>query len=276
MKPPISWYGGKTALISKLLPYVPKHEYYGEVFGGAGAVLFAKPITPFEVYNDINKDVVNLYRVIRDKTKFEDFKRLACLSLWSREDFWNAVKLKETETDDVLRAYYFYIVVKQSFSSVIKNPSFGMSTTLIRRNMPATCSKYLSGVDRLPEIHKRLSKVQIENIDFRHFFKLYILKWNKENTFVYLDPPYVHETRVDKNAYTNEMTSSDHEELIELLLDYNNNAMFMLSGYDNEIYRKLEENGWRKICFDWVAYARAVQKSKKKSKRTECIWMNYS
>ena len=71
VKPPVKWYGGKRFMLKHIIPLIPKHKTYVEVFGGSGALLFAKQPSEIEVYNDIHSGVVNLYRVLRDKDKIE-------------------------------------------------------------------------------------------------------------------------------------------------------------------------------------------------------------
>lgn len=276
MKPPISWYGGKTIMAKRLLKYIPEHKKYGEVFGGAGGVLFAKEPSEFEVFNDINSNLINLYRVLRDEEKFNKFYKMACVSLWSRDEFWYAYdNINNPEMEDYERAFYFFVVARQAFNGKPGIPSWSMSTGKSSRGMASTCSKYLSSVDRLPAVHERLKRVQIDNTDFRNFFKLYISKWDYEDSFVYLDPPYVPETRISKKAYRFEMSYEDHEDLIHLLLSHYGNSKFMLSGYDNPLYNILEQNGWNKICFEWTSWATRNSKISEKPRRTECIWINY-
>lgn len=77
MKSPINWLGGKSPLVKWLLQHVPPHDYYLEMFGGGGALLFAKPKAKFEVYNDVDEGLFTLFSVLRDPEKFQEFLRLA-------------------------------------------------------------------------------------------------------------------------------------------------------------------------------------------------------
>ena len=84
IRSPIRWFGGKGMLVSKLLPCVPQHKYYCEVFGGSAALLFAKQPAEFEVYNDTDSGLVNFFRVLRDPEKFQKFYHKVCLTPYSR------------------------------------------------------------------------------------------------------------------------------------------------------------------------------------------------
>lgn len=266
MKPVIAWYGGKWVLSKQILEIINlfPHLTYVEAFGGGGTVLLVKAPSKIEVYNDINSDIVNFYRVLRDKQKFEELKRFVSLTPYSREEFHN-FKFRAPGDDDVTWAAKWFVVARQSFSGHWGH-SWAFSTTESNRGMSHRVSAYLSAIDRLEDVHKRLSMVQIENSDFRKIIKNY----DRETTLFYLDPPYIHEKR-GKDHYQNEMTDEDHEELVELLLKIKGKAI--LSGYDNEIYRRLEEAGWQKKTF---GYMMPASRSVKGSRRTviEVIWFS--
>jgi len=119
----------------------------------------------------------------------------------------------------------------------------------------------LSTIEMLPAIYKRLQLVQIENQDWRKILKRY----RTSEFFLYLDPPYVSGTR-KSGKYSHEMTNRDHQELVQVCLEYPGSVM--LSGYENEIYSPLEKNGWDKVSFKI-----ACRLSNKKSlPRTEVVW----
>ena len=180
MKPPFAYVGNKQRFLKHIIPRIPPHKYYGEVFGGSGAVLLSKSISEMEVYNDLDSEVVNFYKVLRERP--DELRRLICLTPYSREEYLNSHYKID---NDLERARRFFIRARMGISGLQNaKTSFGMSVTLLRRNMPATCSRYLSAIEGLEEVVVRLSKVQFENIDFRRFFKIYIRKWNSQNTKV--------------------------------------------------------------------------------------------
>jgi len=271
LRPPFQYFGGKFHLLNKLLPLVPKHKYYIEAFGGAGNLLINKEPSYMEVFNDINGDIANFFKVLVDEEKFERFYRKVSLSPYSRE-FWKWCKetYKECE-DEVERAFRWWVVVEQSFGGQGRTWSFSVKKS--------KTSKYLSRIELLPKIHARLQRVVIENKHWKDLLDTYSgCDFNEE--FIYLDPPYLPQTR-KSGKYEYEMTYEDHEELIDYLLTHRRRVM--LSGYDNELYQKLEKYGWKKIC--WEVYCHAVGRTRmaktigkgalQNHKRIECVWINY-
>jgi DNA adenine methylase len=267
MRSPISWFGGKGNMTSKLLPFIPDHITYVEVYGGGASLLFAKPPSKVEVYNDLNYDLVNLFRVIRDPSKFEKLQTMLSLTPYSRWEWEQTGDYKEA-TDDIVRAFKFFIRVRNSFSAAQKGWSYSIDT--VRRGMSASVSKHLSIISELPDIHLRLSIVQVECRDAIDILEAY----DKENTYFYLDPPYVTTTRVAKKVYEHEMTIEQHIKLLNTIKTCK--GMVMLSGYSNAIYNEALKD-WNRIEFSTRCVASLVKKEDDKVRgyRTECLWMNY-
>jgi len=111
---------------SKILKFIPEHTYYIEPFGGGASVLLAKDVR-CDIYNDINSDVVNFFRVLRDKEKFDRFIHYVALTPVSREEFYRIKNEYDTETDDVMKAYMFYYLYKLGFSGMGR--TFGIAVT---------------------------------------------------------------------------------------------------------------------------------------------------
>lgn len=287
MRSPITWFGGKGKLVKKLMKYVPEHNYYLEPYGGGASLLFAKEPAGFEVYNDIDSRLVNLFRVLRDKEKFERFYMLVCLTPYSREEFAacrNALDFPSE--DDVENAYRMYVSARMAFSGQISRctNSWSHTVTEISRNMSGAVSRWLSAIELLPEIHARLMRVQIEHLPALECIEKYGAMWDYNNSFIYLDPPYIQSAR-RSGGYDFEMTDKDHKELIDYLIEHQDRNKFMLSGYDNKIYQRLERKGWRKICWEVTCNAAGRTRFtkiigenatfKKNQRRIECIWINY-
>ncbi|MCR4399120.1 MAG: DNA adenine methylase [Firmicutes bacterium] len=180
--------------------------------------------------------------------------------------------------DDAERAYRWFVVARNSFGGVFGR-SWGSDSGAVRSDppVPVAVGRWRSTLLLLPAIHERLASVQVEHRDFRDIIGLYDAPW----TFFYLDPPYVPETRRD-GEYAHELTLEDHEEMVELLLRLKGKAM--LSGYDHEVYRPLEEAGWQKCTFETVCHAAGKTRATglagqgkmlAKQQRTEVVWMNY-
>ena len=177
-KPIIPWIGGKRRLARRILPLFPEHTCYVEPFCGAAALFFLKEPSKTEVLNDINGDLVNLYRVV--KHHLEEFYRQFKWSLMSREIFeWLKDTPPETLTD-IQRAARFYYIQKLCFGGKVTSRTFGTSTT-----SPPRLNLFRIEED-FSQAHLRLSRTLIEHIDWKEC----ILKYDREETLFYLDPPY--------------------------------------------------------------------------------------
>lgn len=268
----ISWYGGKGYLVHRLIPLIPDHRVYVEVFGGGAALLLSKAPSAVEVYNDIDSQLVNFFRVLKRPELFERLYRYLSLTPHSREEHAYAVRHQhDEELDEVERAALFYIAAYQSINSV--PGSWSRSVWESRRGMPLKTAAWLSAVHRLPEIAERLLTVQIENLHFERVLESY----DSPDTFFYCDPPYLISTRVVGGTYRHEMCESDHIRLLELLTGLKGKVM--LSGYPNELYDRYL-SGWATADFDIACRstvgAPASRGSHSKSRRIERVWMNYS
>lgn len=260
--------GGKYRLASKLIRMFPHHTTYVEVFGGAASCLLQKPSAKVEVYNDINSDIVNLFRVLR--SDFEEFYRLVKFTAYSREEFYAYCKHLKTESDPLQRAVLWYSVQCQLFAG-IPNSNYWDGCRKARNGARSFKNK----VDNLPYIVDRLRATIIENAPFEKVMEAY----DMPDTFFYLDPPYLPETRRG-GEYQNEMTYEDHERLISHLQKIEGNVM--LSAYQNELYETLE---WERVDFQTTAHSAGRTRNsglqgegnvKKKQKRVESVYMNYT
>ena len=234
--------------MKKILPLFPPHHTYVEPFGGGASVILAKPPSPVEVYNDIDSGLVNLFRVLRDPKQFQEFYRKVSLTPYSREEHRFCLETWENCEDPVEKAYRFFILVRQGFSGKIGTGWSFSVTTSIHKMARATAS-YLSAIEMLPEISARLLQVQIENKDFREIFAIY----DTPRTLFYCDPPYVQSARKDKKVYRYEMSDDDHKELLDILLGIK--GLAVVSGYDNPLYKVLDEAGWERYEFETVCFA---------------------
>lgn len=256
LKSPIKYYGGKSYMTKIIKSYFPcDYDIYVEGFGGGASVLLSMDAKGIEVYNDLGENVYSLFKVLSDNDMFARLKERMDLTPYSeqiRNEFKTDLK-GELSIED--RAYKFLFVNRASFNGV-----GGFSTTMIvRRGMSKSTSDYLSMIDGLPRLHERLSSVIIEHKDI---FDI-IDKYDRENVFMYLDPPYVKSTRKSNTTYEVEMTDDKHKKLCERLLNYKGKCL--ISGYDSEIYKILDEK-YTKIEF---------QSPNSGSTATEVLWKNY-
>lgn len=270
LKSPINWFGGKYYMSNKIIEYFPKHKVYVEVFGGAGHVLFKKIPSPIEVYNDINKNLVNFFRVLRDKEKSERLKFLLELTPHSRDEFRFCYEnWQEDIDDDVEKVRRWYVALMQCFSKSFGNSGWSYSKSISNRGMSQATSQWLGKIERdLPAAVERLRTVQIDNLSFEEI----IPKYDSKETLFYLDPPYIHETRKMNYTYEYEMTNEQHELLVDILLKIKGKAI--LSGYDNHIYERLVENGWKKILIGEYD-KESMKHDSAKERGKEFIWINY-
>lgn len=218
----MSWIGGKKALRELIVSLFPVYyERYIEVFGGGGWVLFHKPPgNDFEVYNDFNSLLVNLYQCVRDN--YEGLENELKYVLDSREDF-DRVKqaLNNGNVEgDVKQAAYFYQLIRYSYASGLT--SFGSQPHDMRSNFPL-----------IEQAHRRLAKVVIENKDFEKLIRQY----DRPVSFFYLDPPYYDTEKYYKNVGEGGFQKQDHVRLRDTLM--NTQGKFLLSYNDCEFIRNL-------------------------------------
>lgn len=274
IRSPICWFGGKGGMIAKLLPLIPPHQIYVEVFGGGGSLLCAKEPSSVEVYNDINSGLVNLFRVLRDPKRFEKFERLAYLTTFSREEFRDAARGLGGR-GSVEKAWRFFVTARQSFAGTMGSWGYGRTSTA--RGMAGQCSRWISAIEGLPDLHSRLMRVQVEHDDWRKLLGRY----DTPETFFYLDPPYLLSTR-KSGGYEHELTTDDHRDLVEYCSKLQGKVL--LSGYPNPEYKPLEGWGWKTRQWETVCHAAGRTRgtgllgagsAKARQSRIEAVWMNY-
>ncbi len=250
--------GNKTDLLPDILPLLPYCKTYVEVFGGSGIILLNRSKSPCEVYNDRYGGVVDFYRTLRDNVN-ELIDRLS-LYLHSREEWelckktWDSPDLSACER--AARWYYWLqlsIMAKgdawaHNIPSAIQSPKI----TLIDNKIPY-----------FRQIHYRLKKVQIENLDWRDCIR----KYDSFDTVFYLDPPYFNS---DPAVYDLHMKETEHIQLLELI--QSSQGFFALSGYPNPLYAKYP---WDQVhTFTRQNRLAVIQKKDvTKTKVTECLWI---
>ncbi|HBY8894200.1 DNA adenine methylase [Klebsiella pneumoniae] len=176
--PIVPWIGGKRRLAKHILPLFPAHTCYVEPFCGAAALYFLKTPSKIEVINDINGELVNLYRVV--KHHLEEFVRQFKWALVSRQIYkWLQDTPEETLTD-IQQAARFYYLQKQAFGGKVADHTFGTSTTSAPR------FNLLRIEEELSMAHLRLSRTLIEHLDWHQCIERY----DRPHTLFYCDPPY--------------------------------------------------------------------------------------
>lgn len=257
------WYGGKFSHLDWLLPLLPDAHHYCEPFAGSGAVLLNRAPAPVETYNDIDGEVVNFFRVLRDQPA--ELERLIALTPFSREEFWTAVNDTTRGLSDIERARRFYVRARQARTGLAQTATLGRwanCKNTSRAGMSGVISRWVGGVEGLSDIAARLLRVQIENRPALDVIRLY----DDSGTLFYCDPPYLHETRGDSKAYGFEMDTEQHVELAAALHRIKGKAA--ISGYRCDLMDRLYQ-GWRRFDAD-EKHCHSI-----KQLRQECVWMNY-
>ncbi|RME80445.1 MAG: DNA adenine methylase [Caldilineae bacterium] len=276
---PCRWFGGKGNMARRILPLIPRGRVYVEPYCGMASVFWHLPRPfPVEVLNDLNGDVVNLFRCLQDPERFERFARRITWTPYALEEFRRALNVLETSDDPEERAWAFFVAQNQSFSGVAKTEGCWGRAFISNRSMADTVNKWRGRIKLLQWWHDRLTRVQIDSRDAIEVIRY----WDSEDTVFYIDPPYVHDTRKDKDVYACECDDAHHEALVDTLLQIKGRAV--LSGYDNGIYRRLEEAGWERVEFQTACYAasrwrgsklRGAGAAMKRAARTEMCWVKH-
>lgn len=258
------WYGGKFSHLDWLSPLLPMTPNYCEPYGGSAALLLNREPAEVETYNDLDGDLVNFFRVLREQK--DELIEAIGLTPFSKEEFRLAIKYPNGDgISDLERARRFYIRARQVRTGLAQTASEGRwahCRNTSRSGMSGSVSRWLGAVEGLPEIAHRLLRVQIENDEAIKVIRRY----DSVNTLFYCDPPYPHETRGDANAYSYEMTNEQHEELAEVLNSVEGKVA--LSTYQSEFIDRLYE-GWHKI----IAPKKIIHSVKQI--RQEVLYTNY-
>ena len=261
---PFGWYGGKFSHLDWLLPLLPDCHHYCEPFAGSGAVLLNRPPSPVETFNDLDGEVVNFFRVLREK-KGRLVEAIG-LTPFSREEFALACETGP-ELAPLERARRFYVRARQVRTGLAQTATIGRwanCKNTSRAGMSGVISRWLGAIEDLPDVAERLLRVQIENRPAVNVIRLY----DSPGTLFYCDPPYVHSTRGDAKAYEYEMTDRQHGELAAVL-----NAVqgqVALSNYQAPLLDQLyPASKWYKT----ITRERTVHSTK--DKRVEILWTNY-
>lgn len=233
---------------------MPEHKVYLEPFFGSGAVLFNKPATDIETINDIDGNIINLFKVIREQPG--ELARAVELTPYSRQEYLHSFEALQGNLSDIERARIFLIRCWMARGGKTSD------RTGWRHNVnPITINAvpdWLGVPATIMEAAERLQGVQIENSDAVELTE----KYNREDCLIYADPPYLLETRT-KRHYANEMSIEQHE---SLLLALNNHSGFvMLSGYDSDMYNDILD-GWTKKT--------KMATTEAGNKKQEVLWLN--
>lgn len=258
-RPVLRWHGGKWLLAPWIIEHLPPHRVYVEPFGGAASVLLRKRRSHAEIYNDLDGDVVNLFRVLRssDAARLVEMVRL---TPFARREFADAYRPSEDPLEQARR------LLIRSFMGFAAKGATG-NTTGFRANSTRSGTTpgedWANYPDALALVVRRLAGVVIENRPAADV----MLHHDGPETLHYVDPPYVHETRSKGGvgSYRHEMTTDEHARLLEALCDLK--GMVVLSGYPHPIY-DATLRGWERVTRKALA--------DRARPRVEVLWLNPS
>ncbi|HCZ33447.1 MAG TPA: DNA methyltransferase [Holophagaceae bacterium] len=252
-RPILRYHGGKWKLAPWIIAHLPAHRTYVEPFGGAASVLLRKPRSYAEIYNDLDGEVVNLFRVARDHG--DELTRMLSLTPFAREEFKLSYELSNDPLEQARRT-----VVRSAMgfgtSSLGKVTGFRASST---RNGQTPANDLRFFPFALMPIIERLKGVTIENRDALEVMRAH----DSLETAHYVDPPYVASTRDKGRDYRHEMVDADHIRLAEFLRTLK--GFVILSGYESPLYADLFP-GWRRTFRNTKADAAGD--------RMEVLWLS--
>jgi DNA adenine methylase len=263
-RPALRYLGGKWKLAPWIIEHFPPHDLYVEPFGGAASVLLRKPRQGAEVYNDLDGDVVNLFRVLRTAEQATQLADLVSLTPFAREEFESAY---EHTDDPVERARRMLVRSFMGFGSCASriDRTTGWRTG-IRLKSASAARDWANYPDAIQALAERLRGVSIEQRPALDVLAAY----DAETTLFYVDPPYVHSTRSPKrtrtapsNGYAHELGDADHAALLDVLDGLK--AAVVLSGYACELYDN-RLKGWRRVTLETLADGARP--------RLEVLWLN--
>lgn len=253
-RPLLRWHGGKWVLAPWIISHFPEHRVYVEPFGGAGSVLMRKPRSYAEVWNDLDGEVVNLFRVLRSNRASELVEALR-LTPFARDEFAESY---DPIDDPVERARRLVIRSFMGFGSNGHERKTGFRSNS-NRSGTTPAHDWVNYPDSLVAVIDRISGVVIENKDA----KAVMATADGDRTLHYVDPPYVLDTRNAGTDYAHELSNADHAELLDFLCGLAGTVI--LSGYPNDLYDHRLRH-WQRI--EKAALADGARK------RTEVLWIN--
>lgn len=237
-RPALRYHGGKWRLAPWIVSYFPKHRVYVELFGGGGSVLLRKERSYAEIYNDIDGEVVNVFRILQDQNTSRELCRRIYLTPFAREEF----SLSYQPAKDAIEKARKTII--RSFMGFGSDGVNGARNTGFRANSNRSgttpAHDWANYPDVIATFTERLRGVVIENRDWEEV----INQHDTNRTLIYADPPYLHNTRTNSKRYRFEFMDKDHIQLAEKLNKVE--GMVIVSGYPSALYSELY-TGWKVI-----------------------------
>lgn len=256
-RPVLLYYGSKWRLAPWIISHFPAHDSYVEVCGGSGAVLLRKPPAALETFNDLDREVVNFFSVLRSRA--DELIEQIRLTPYARAEF---DLCDICEGDDLERARRFFASAWMGIRCMPFSSSGWRSQSLSNEAYTLSIKQFENGKAELLRVADRFLAVQIENRPAEYVIDRYGMA---PGALVYFDPPYVQSTRTSSNVYKFEVDQSFHVDCADLLR--RSSAFVVVSGYASDLYRDIyEAYGWRRVDREAQVNAGAT--------RIECLWLN--
>ena len=263
-KPPFGYYGAKQRIASHIVNSLPPHHAWVEVFCGSAAITLAKEPAPIEIINDLDGQVVNLFKQLRKNP--DALCRAVSLTPYAREEFAHA-KLNDPDKDPLEKARLFLIATMMTVNATIGSSrcGFSFSPSYTREGREARVNRWYNLPERLAKVVERLRGVRVENRDARELLEMFS---DRPATLLYLDPPYF--VKRDHKYVIDVKDRKFHEELLDL--SCKSKSMLLISGYDNELYSGClsRRDGWSRATIQ--THTRDTRG--KDYARTEVLWKN--
>lgn len=259
VRPPFAYYGGKTRLADSIAAALPAHSHYVEPFAGSLSVLLAKTPARLETVNDISSDLMAFWAALRDQP--EQLARACALTPHSRAERQLA-RERPPELTDLERARRVWVCLSQGRTGTLANTGWRFDTSdHASTSMPTRLDNYAA---RIEDIAKRIRRVSLECRPALDVIKAY---GSKRGTLLYVDPPYLAESRTSQN-YGEEMAgAAEHRHLAEVLHECA--ATVVVSGYASELYDGDLYSDWYRHEFPASTSQGGTWQS-----RTEVLWSN--
>ena len=262
-RPVMRYFGGKWKVAPWIISHFPPHRVYTESFGGGASVLMRKPVAYGEVYNDLDGRVVNVFRVLQKPTWAKRLERKLRVTPFAREEFELSYKRSRDPVEDARRTL------------IASFMGFGSDSVTRGCRTGFRCNSNKAGTtpahdwhrwpDQVERFTERLKYVIIENRDALEV----MASQDEEGALHYVDPPYVHATRVrmhGRRGYQHELDDQAHLDLLAFLGTLK--GMVVLSGYAHPLYDGLVKAGWLELKSPALAFGSTI--------RTEVLWLNPS
>lgn len=263
-KSPFSYFGSKHRIALPIIKHIPPHNAWIEAFCGSAAVTLAKCPAQIEIINDINGEIVNFFKELRENG--DELCELIELTPYAREELTNA-RIYKNNISSIERARRFLVSSMMAINGVFGEEAggFSYSNSYARQEREARVSRWHNLPGRLKAVVARLRNVRVEKKDARDLIKDFL---NRPATLLYLDPPYLGNRTQGYDYDQND--ERFHKGLLKLACKAK--CMVMISCYDNELYNATlkPELGWKRIKI-----ATHTQGSNgKRTTRTEILWLN--